>query len=444
MIFTRISKASRPSSAIAMALVLAATGAIGMTALETPAFAQKKNKKQEAGKPEYSKAFVEAFQPINAIQSAETPDWAAVPALVPALLATVQSDDEKSVAGRVLLNTGINLKDNDMQLRGIEMLIDSGKTGETPVGQLQFVRYQLYNDRGDVDNARLALEGAIAAGYTTQATMADGSTRTLGTAEMQRMIAELYFNADRVPEGIAYVSGLLDGYASSGEKPPENLIRAALAQAYAKNMGAESARYVAMLAQNYPSPTIWGDAVIITLNSQEYAKPDALDLLRLSRRMNVYNDTRILGEYVELLDSRRYPGEVLAAIDGGFALSNIDKSDPYLVEVRRDAASRVDADRRGLDALVSDARKSGATLKTLVVAGDTMLSYDRPAEAEEFYTRALGMSGVETPVVLTRLGIAQYDQGNYSAAVDTFRKVEGARRDIANLWALYSAQKGAM
>ena len=54
------------------------------------------------------------------------------------------------------------------------------------------------------------------------------------------------------------------------------------------------------------------------------------------------------------------------------------------------------------------------------------------------------MSGVETPVVLTRLGIAQFDQGKYSEAGETFRKVEGARKDIANLWAIYAAQKGGM
>ena len=83
-------------------------------------------------------------------------------------------------------------------------------------------------------------------------------------------------------------------------------------------------------------------------------------------------------------------------------------------------------------------------MKTLVVAGDTFLSYDQPAEAEEFYTKALTMAGIDLPLVLTRLGIAQYDQGKYAEAIETFGKVEGARRDLANLWAIHSAQKGAM
>ncbi|MBL4858344.1 MAG: tetratricopeptide repeat protein [Erythrobacter sp.] len=128
-------------------------------------------------------------------------------------------------------------------------------------------------------------------------------------------------------------------------------------------------------------------------------------------------------------------------IDEGSALGVVDKSDPFIAETRREAAGRVDTDRTDLPSLAADARASGATLKTLVVAGDTFLSYDQPAEAEEFYTKALGMTGVETPLVLTRLGIAQYDQGKYAEAIETFKKVEGARKDIANLWAIYTAQK---
>ena len=444
MIFTRLNKASRPTSAVAMALVLAATGALGVTALEAPAYAQKKKKKDEAPKPEYSKEFIAAFQPINEIQTADAPNWSAIPPLVPALLSTVQSNDEKSVAGRVLINTGVKTADEDMQLQGMEMLIDSGKTDPTPVGQLQFARYQIYSKRGDIANARSALESAIAANYTFEATMTDGSTRTLGAPDMHRMIAEMYFDGGQTGEGIAYISGVIDGLRSSGETVPESLIRTGLSQAYENNMNEEAARYSALLAENYPSPTIWGDAIIITLNAKNYANPEAIDLLRLSRRLNVYNDTRVLSEYVELLDSRRYPGEVVSAIDQGFAMQGIDKSDPFLIEARRDAAGRVDADRRELGSLAADARKPGATLKTLVVAGDTFLSYDQPAEAEEFYTKALGMSGVETPVVLTRLGIAQYDQGKYDEAAETFKKVQGARRELANLWAIYAAQQGGM
>ncbi len=444
MIFTRLNKASRPSSAVAMALVIAATGALGATALEAPAFAQKKKKEEKEQKGQYSKEFLAAYQPIDAVQKAETPDAAAAKAAVPALIAATSSPDEKRATGGALFNIGNKIGDEDMRIRGLELMMESGTLEPELAGQIGFAAYQAYSGGNDIPAARKALESAIAANYSTTATMSDGSQKTIGKPEMQRMIADLYFNADQTQEGLAYVSQTIDGLKAAGEPVPEQLIRVGLAQAYENNLQPQSRQYVAMLAENYPSPSVWGDAVIITLNSGGYANADALDLLRLSRRLNSYNDTRVLAEYIELLDSRRYPGEVVSAIDEGFALSNVDKSDPFLIESRKEAAGRVAADRQGLSALAADARKSGATLKTLVVAGDTFLSYDQPAEAEEFYSKALGMSGVETPVVLTRLGIAQFDQGKYAEANETFGKVEGARRDIANLWAIYAAQKGGM
>ena len=440
MIFTRFNSASRPSSAIAMALVLAATGTLGMTAFAEPAHAQKK-KKEEQPKAEYSKDWIAAYQPINEALNAEAPDLAVAKGMVLALVAQTKSADEKKAAGGLILNLGTKADDEALQLQGMKMMLDSGTLEQNTAGQLNWNLFQIYRGQGDLAQARSALEAAIAADYSFEATMSDGSSRMIGAADMQRLIADMYFDADQTAEGIAYLSGVIDGLKSTGEPIPETLIRAGLAQAYENNLGEESIRFVALLAEQYPNPTTWGDAVIITLNAKDYPNPDAIDLLRLSRRINVYNDTRVLSEYVELLDSRRYPGEVVAAIDEGFALENIDKTDPFLVESRRDAAGRVDADRRELSSLAADARKPGATLKAIVVAGDTFLSYDQPVEAEEFYTKALGMSGVETPVVLTRLGIAQYDQGKYAEAVETFNKVEGARRELANLWAIYAAQQ---
>lgn len=443
MIFTRLNKASRPSSAIAMALVFAATGALGITAFAEPAHAQKK-KKDEERKAEYSKDWTKVYQPLNDALQAEAPDLAAAKGMVPAVVAATSSADEKRAAGALIFNLGNMSDDETLQLQGIKMMLDSGILEPNLAGQLNWGMFQIYRGQDNIAEARAALEAAIAANYSFEANMSDGSTSKIGAPEMQRIIADMYFDAGQTGEGIAYLSGVIDGLQSAGEPVAETLIRAGLAQAYENNLQDESARFVALLAEQYPTEKVWGDAVLITLTAKDYANPEAIDLLRLSRRMNVYNDTRVLSEYVELLDPRRYPGEVVAAIDEGFALGTVDKTDPFLVESRKDAAGRVSADRAGLDSLAADARAAGATLKTTVVAGDTFLSYDRPAEAEEFYTKALTMSGVETPVVLTRLGIAQYDQGKYAEAIETFKKVEGARRELANLWAIYTAQQNSM
>ena len=444
MIFTRFSRASRPSSALAMALVLAAGGTLAATAIEQPAHAQRDKKKKDEAKPEYSKDFLAAYTPINEIQQSETPDYAKAKSLIPALLATVESADEKNAAGGMIFNLANDMGDDQLRLQGIEMMLESGKLDASTQGQLSFAAYQTYRDMNDVAKARAALEGAIAANYSFTATMTDGSTQQFGPDRMRWLISDLYFDQGNYAEGLAYLTELIEARKAEGGEVPETWVRQGLAQAYENGLNAQASKFAAYLVEFYPSDVAWGDAVIITLNGNSYQNPETLDLLRLSRRTGNYNDQRVLSEYVEVLDPRRYPGEVVAVIDEGFASGAADKTDPYLLETRKEAAGRVATDKADLPNLAADARKAGVDLKTLVVAGDTFLSYDQPAEAEEFYTKALTMTGVETPLVLTRLGIAQYDQGKYAEAIETFRKVEGARRDLANLWAIYTAQKSGM
>ena len=59
------------------------------------------------------------------------------------------------------------------------------------------------------------------------------------------------------------------------------------------------------------------------------------------------------------------------------------------------------------------------------------------------YAKALPLAGANAPTVLTRMGIAQVDQGKFAEAETTFKRVEGARRAIANLWALYATQQAS-
>ena len=55
MIFTRFYRASRPTSALAMAIALAAGGMLTATAIEAPAYAQRDKKKKGALDPELEK-----------------------------------------------------------------------------------------------------------------------------------------------------------------------------------------------------------------------------------------------------------------------------------------------------------------------------------------------------------------------------------------------------
>lgn len=53
------------------------------------------------------------------------------------------------------------------------------------------------------------------------------------------------------------------------------------------------------------------------------------------------------------------------------------------------------------------------------------------------------MPGADRDEVLTRLGIAQVEQGKFDAASQTFAQVGGARSPIAKLWTAYVSEKAA-
>ena len=422
MIFTRLARANGAASTLAIALALATGAAVTATALEAPAFAQKK------AKPSYSKGFIAAYSPLQEALGAETPDPATVKAAIPAVVAAIENEDDRFAAGGAIVNAGQKFNDNALARQGLELMLASGKVAPEQVGPYNFMIGQVAYNAKDYAAARSALEAAMAAGYTDN--------------NPEAIIAETYFAENRDAEGLTYLSNALEARKAAGNTIDEDWIKRGLAVAYRADMKAEAIKFANMYVSEFPSETSWRDAIAILLNTGGYDKPSTLDLLRLGRRAGTLNDARLYGEYVEAADYRRLPAEVVAVIDEGKSKGFLSDSDAYLVDTRKQAADRASADRADMDGLLTDARKSGATLATVMAAGDAMLSMGRPAEAEEFYLKASTMAGADTPMALTRLGIAQYDQGKYAEAQATFNRVEGARQAIANLWGVYSGQQG--
>ena len=146
-------------------------------------------------------------------------------------------------------------------------------------------------------------------------------------------------------------------------------------------------------------------------------------------------------EYIEAADPRRLPGEVLKVIEAGTASGKLNPSDRTVAEIKAMANERVGADRASLPALERDARAASSTAVTALASGDAFLSYGDAAKAEALYAIALGKPGVDQPRALTRLGIAQVDQGKYAEAQATFAKITGPRKPIADLWTAYAQSK---
>ncbi|GGD92673.1 hypothetical protein GCM10011515_10500 [Tsuneonella deserti] len=416
----------RPGAASRMALAIALSSGIALTAA-APAQAAKKQVQPAAPKSNYSKGFVGVYQPF-AVKLKAGGDLTPLKAELAAVQAAASTPDDKFAAGQVTYSLGAQTKDLALQRQGINMMIDSN----SPLGAADrpshlFAASQLAYQDKDWATARARAEQALAAGYT-------------GDAEL--IIAETYFAQDQDAAGVESLDKVIAKKVAAGETPPETWVKRGLAAAYTAKMEPQAAKYAAMYAQYYPSKDSWGDAIAIQRNLNNYDGQDLLDLMRLAERTGSLRNERDYVDYISAADARRLPGETQRIIKAGIAAGLLKSGDVFVTEANSISSARLQADTADLPKLATDARSAGASVATLMAAGDAFLSYRKPAEAEEFYARALTKPGVDTPRVLTRLGIAQADQGKSAEAVATFAKVEGARQAIARLWAVYAQQAG--
>ena len=424
MIFTRFARKKGAVSTLAMAMALATGGAFAVTAVEAPALAQKKSER-----PNYSKGFIGAYKPLEELAAAEAPDYAALKAGFPTIVAAAETADDRYAAGSFIYANAAKQRDQATALQGMEMMLQSGKVPEENIGQFNFVAGQLAYAAKDYAKARPYFQASADAGYTENDPLI--------------FVAESYFAEDQAQQGLTYLSDLINAKVAAGETVDEAWLKRGLAQAYNNNLNAEANRYSSWYVSQYPGDDSWGDAVAILLNTGGYQNPEILDLLRLGQRVGVLRDSKLYLEYIDAADYRRLPAEVVSVIDEGYANGMLDETDPFVTDTRRQAAERVAADKADLDGLMADANEAGASINTVLAAGDALLGLGRPAEAEPFYAKALEMPNANTAMVMTRLGIAQFDQGKLAEAEATFNKVEGAREPIANLWAIYSTQQAA-
>lgn len=421
-VFRRSGAASRLVLAIALSSGAALT-------LAAPAHAAKKQKQEQPAAPKanYSKGFVTVYQPFAAKLQAGG-DLAPLKTEIPAIQAAATTADDKFAAGQITYSLGAKTKDLALQRQGVTMMVDSNSTlaGADRPGHLFAAAQLAYQDK-DWATAQARAEQALAAGYT-------------GDAEL--LIAESLFAQQQAQAGLDYLDKAVAKKVAAGAQVPDSWLKRGISMAYNAKLAPQSAKFSAMYAQYYPSAASWGDAIAILRNDNNYDPQELLDLMRLADRTGSLRNERDYVDYIEAADARRLPGETQRILKAGLAAGLLKSSNVYVSEANTISSGRIAADTADLPKLGKDARAAGATVATLMAAGDAYLSYQKPAEAEEFYTLALAKPGVDTARVLTRLGIAQADQGKTAEAAATFAKVQGARQAIARLWALYAQQAG--
>lgn len=417
----------RPGAASRLALAFALSSVAGL-AIAAPAQAAKKDEQAKALQPELSKDFVTVYKPYFDVAKAKG-DVTTLKDSLPAMAAAAKTADDKFMTGQATYTIGQKLNDTAMQRKGVDMMVDSGsKLATAELGNLLFGAARLAYDAKDWATARSRAQQAIAAGYS-------------GDADL--LMAETYFGENQAAAGLALLDKAIAAKVAAGQSVPDSWLKRGLAMAVNARLAPEATKFAGLYARYYPSADSWGDAIAIQRNFNNFEGQELLDLMRLAERTNSLRTERDYVDYLSAADARRLPGESQRIIKAGIAAGKLRSGDVFVSEANTISAARAQADLADLPKLASDARAAGATAATLMAAGDAFLSYQKAAEAEQFYTLALAKPGVDTARVLTRLGIAQADQGKAAEATATFAKVTGPRQPIAQLWSLYVGQAKA-
>jgi hypothetical protein len=409
-------------SALTLAIALAGGTAVVTAATAVPAAAQRGGRNNDAPKPQNSEAFVKAYEPVAAIVSAEAGDFAAAKSQLPGLLAAIQTPDDRNVAGNLVLQLGTKLKDAQLQRQGLELMVASGKVDPAQLGQYQFFIGSLAYDAKDWAAARTALQAAVAAGYTESSPDA--------------MIAETYFGENRAAEGLEFLKGVIERQKAAGQAVPEAWFVRGLKVAYDARLNDKAAEWAAMLVASAPSPTNWQRGLQVVNAVSELDAQARLDMLRLMLATNALTNRQEYEGYIAAADPRIMANEVARVLEAGVQAGVWTSGDAYYNEIKQIVDQRAPADRRDAPGLATEAR--GAANGTAAQnAGDVFLSLGSWAEAEEMYALALQKGGVDRDRTLTRLGIAQTQQGKKAEATATFAQVSGARAPVARMWTAF-------
>ncbi len=409
-------------STLALALALASGAAIGAAPAQAQAPAQ------APAQPEYkpSRGFGKVYEPVATIANDAAGDFAAARAQLPPLLAAVENEDDRYLAGNLHYSLGVKLRDRALQQQGMELMLASGKASPEANAEMNYFLGEWAYDAQDWARARQYLQAARAAGYTE------------GNAE--GLTAESYFKEGQVQQGLSYLEGLIEQREAAGQPAPEAWLRRALAVAFEARDSAQAGKWSAQLAAEYPTPDNWRRALTVIEQLQPPEPKAYVDLLRLMTLTNSLNDRDRFARYIDAIDPRimaTEAGRVLAAARTAGVLT---ESDPDYARIKALIDQRAPGEPAEAANYAAEAT-SAANGRPAENAGDLYLALEDFAKAEEMFQLALTKGGVDRDAVLTRLGMAQARQGKYAEAKATFAQVSGARASVAQLWTAYVDSK---
>ena len=433
-LFNPSQRSFRAGRHLALAIALASgTALVGTLGFADVAHAQKK--KKGGSDAAYSKEFIAAYQTLEGQVNADA-DLASVKPGIEEIFSIATSADEQMAAGQLAYNAGMKGKDPAFQLRGLELMINSGKAAPEQVGQLNYIGFQLAYGLKQNETARKYLQGAIDNNFAAE---------NISDAIMKYQLAQLLMSDNKFDEGFEALKVAIDARKAEAGSVEQGWFGFGIKVGLDNKLAPQTFDLLNVWLAEDARKLVWKDSITIVRNLavlDDRGNEEALlDLLRLARETGTLERGQDYLAYIEVARAARYPKEVKSVIDKGFASGAVNRGDDWVGEQLKVAERTMVSDRTELPATEATANKPGATLAQVLNAGRTFLSYGENAKAAGFFEKALDMPGVPRSEVLQRLGMAQLAMGDHATAIETFGKINDDRAPVAMLWTAFAKQQ---
>jgi hypothetical protein len=428
-------------STAALSLALAAGASL---ALPQAAMAQSKKEREAAkaaaaAKPTVSPKFFKGAKAVQDLLTAKDYDGAL--AAIPEAETTASTPDDQYFLGNFYLNIGLGKNDLAIQRKGLELMLASGKVAPEERGKIALAAGSMAANAKDLEGARAHFATALAAGADP--------------AETEALIAESYFgpayatvvdNAFTAEgrglavQGLPHLRKAIDTQVAKGVTPALNWYERGLQTAIVAN-APDALEWAKLTLAQTDKPQTWRMALRLLQEKNEgMARPVSIDLLRLMQSAKAMGGDYSYSELVEALWRSGLPGEVKGVIDSGVASGEIQQA--RFSELYKLASDSIPKDKASLPASEKSA-EAAANGKLASSAADGYMSYGEYAKAVPLYRAALTKGGVDADEVNTRLGIALARSGDFQGAKTAFSAVAGAgaRKEIAELWAIWAGRQ---
>lgn len=402
------------ASALAMAFALAGGAAVSTSVVPVAAAAQ-----------DYTKEFVQAYQPVADVVNAEDGDVASIIPQLDTLEALAQTADDRDALGGLMVTAGGKASSIETQRRGLEMRLAAGKLPPEAVPQYYWYLGNFALRMEDYNAARDALNAARAAGWTDD--------------DPVGLIAETYYQQDDATGGVNFIENEVNSAVAAGAVPPANWMLRGLVTAYNTDNVDAATKAGLMLVEHQPSQTHWLNALQVANALADVDESVQLDILRLMRVTDTLTDDSEYVRYIRAADPRIMSNEIGGLLADALREGLFEANDPYVQDVRSTLDSRMAGDRAEAPSMVAEA-EADASGESAMLAGDVLLSLSDWAGAEAMYAMAAEKGGAEVDInlALLRTGMMQARQGKGAEAVATLSQVTGPRELPAKFWAAYA------